>query len=403
MKEMAIQIRECFKKNFPYDGPFIVLDAEAIRNRALSFRKSFSLFPDVRFLYSYKTNSTKAVCGLLKDLGYGAEVVSGYELRAAIEDGQPQSNIFFDGPLKTASELDMAIKNQVVIQLDSLDEWQLLKRIAAGNLHNLKIGVRFAHHYENGALSRFGFNSGDFNVLINEVQEVGVEITGAHLHVGSNILHVDPYLIEIDRYFSQIQSIVRNSKKNKPWIDLGGGFPALSNREGMPIPDLSQWALRILSHFISKGLDVSKFQLVLEPGRHLVEDAGLLFCQSYSFKKRSPTEQILMLDAGLNLARSFHGWRHKLFSLDMNDSSATIKAKVYGPNCYEGDLFYPEFEVSDAIKAGDWFCISNVGGYDIPSINSWTRPHPPIFLWEDGKLKETRQRSSHIETRLNAI
>lgn len=392
-------IQEIFSRNEVYSGPFFVIDKKQVEERAESFKKSFSIFPKHKFLYSYKTNSLQDVCTLLRKMGFGAEVVSGAELAYAIGDGHAGSDIFFDGPVKSAKEIREAVLRQAVIQVDSIQEWNIIKTNHLRDIKNIKIGVRLSHNYESGQLSRFGFTSDEFHNLYNDMLSVGAEISGVHLHIGSNILQIERYLNEIDRYVDILKSVVGNSRNHFPWIDLGGGFPALSNREGQSIPNLSMWAARLLTHMVSKGLDVTKFTLVLEPGRHLTEDAGFLFCRVASFKNRG-LESILTLDSGLNHVRSFHGWKHQIFHLENDNDSVKVPYKVYGSNCYESDLFHPGLFLSKGIEVGDWFMISNVGGYDIPSITPWIRPHPPIFFYENDSLRLVRPGSSDIETRI---
>lgn len=400
MKNFGFNIKERFLSNNQYDSPFFVIDKEAIQKRAEHFKKSFSIFPNIKFLYSYKTNALKDICLLLKNMGFGAEVVSGSELNCAINDGHTSENIFFDGPFKSADEIKYALENNITIQIDSFQEWEDIKNISKGNVKDIKIGVRLSHNYESGTLSRFGFTKEEFKQLQMQIKDAGCEISGVHLHVGSNILQIETYLSEIDRYLDVIRSVLQNCDKSMPWLDIGGGFPALSNREKKNIPDLTVWAARLLTHLISKNIDISKFQLVLEPGRHLVEDAGYLFSRVVTIKKRN-NDSLLVLDTGLNHVRSFHGWNHELVPLlTINETDSSL-FKVYGSNCYENDLFHPALHCPSKINVGDWFMITNVGGYDIPSIAPWIRPYPPIYLNDKESLKLIRPKSIELDTRFD--
>jgi diaminopimelate decarboxylase len=399
MIETILKIKEQYLSQRPYTGPFYAMDAALIETRATEFKKSFSLFPHVRFLYSYKTNSLKDAAHKMKSLGYGAEVVSGDELECALSDGHMGKDIFFDGPVKNESELRLAVKNGVTIQLDSFFEWEEIKRLFPNQLKEIKLGVRLSHIYEKTQFSRFGFTADEFHDIYEDIYKSGAVVSGVHLHVGSNLTHIENYLIEFDRYIEIIKKVVHGKTDGMPWIDLGGGFPALSNREGKALPDLTQWCLRLLTHMTSKGLNPSAFTLVFEPGRNLVEDAGYLFCQAATLKYRS-SENILVLDTGLNHVRSFHSWQHRIFPLQHKTSGVEKIFKVYGANCFESDLFHLGLPVNDA-KPGDWFVITNVGGYDIPSVNPWIRKHPAIYFFENNELRMSRPSSTELSTRVS--
>lgn len=399
MIETALKIKKQYLSNNTYDGPFYVMDSALIETRANEFKKSFSLFPNVRYFYSYKTNSVKDVTTKLKSLGFGAEVVSGDELNCALADGHLGKDVFFDGPIKKESELRLAVENGVTIQLDSFFEWEEIKRLFPNKLKEIKLGLRLSHIYEKNQYSRFGFTTDEFHSIYEDIYQSGAIVSGVHLHVGSNLTHIENYLIELDRYTDIIKKVVHGKTDGMPWIDLGGGFPALSNREGKDLPDLTQWCLRLLTHMTSRGLNPSTFTLVFEPGRSLVEDAGLLFCQVATLKHRS-SENILVLDSGLHQVRSFHSWRHQLLSLQHKSLGVEKVYKVYGANCFESDLFHLGLPINDA-KPGDWFVITNVGGYDIPSINPWTRRHPAIYFFENNELKISRPISSELASRVS--
>tara|TARA_B110001454_G_C12723278_1_gene436242 strand:- start:37859 stop:39061 length:1203 start_codon:yes stop_codon:yes gene_type:complete len=399
MIETLLQIKDQYLSERAYSGPFYVMDSSMIESRATEFKKSFSLFPSVSFFYSYKTNSLKDVAQKMKSLGYGAQVVSGDELECALLDGHLGKNIVFDGPVKKESEIRLAIENGVTIQLDSFFEWQEIKRLFPDRLKEIKLGLRLAHVFEKNQISRFGFNSEEFHLVYEDIYKSGAVVSGVHFHVGSNLTHIESYLIELDRYVDVIKKVVRGKTDGMPWINLGGGFPALSNREGKALPDFTQWSLRLLTHLTSKGLNPNSFTLALEPGRNFVEDAGYLFCQVVTLKHRAG-ENILVLDTGLNHVHSFHSWQHRIFPLQHKTSGAEKIYKVYGSNYFESDLFHLGLPVVDA-EPGDWFVITNVGGYDIPSINPWTRKHPAIYFYENNRLCVCRRGSSELSSRVS--
>lgn len=399
MIETALKIKNQYLSENVYDGPFYAMDAALIEERAIEFKKSFSLFPNVRFFYSYKTNSLKEIALKLRTLKFGAQVISGDELKCALSDGHAGKDIVFDGPAKNECELRLAVENGVTIQLDSFYEWQEIKRLFPAQLKEIKLGIRLSHIYEKSQYSRFGFTADEFNSIYDDIYQSGAVVSGVHLHVGSNLTNIENYLIELDRYIDIIEKVIHGKTDGMPWINLGGGFPALSNREGKALPDLTQWCLRLLTHLTSKGLNPNSFAMVFEPGRNLVEDAGLLFCQVATLKHRS-NENILVLDTGLNHVRSFHSWRHQILPLDSKSLGVERIYKIYGSNYFEADLFHLGLTVVNA-EPGDWFVITNVGGYDIPSVNPWTRKHPAIYFFENSLLKISRPSPAELSTRVS--
>ncbi|MEM7173929.1 MAG: hypothetical protein AAF380_01565 [Bacteroidota bacterium] len=366
-----------------------------------------SYFKKVKVAYSYKTNSLKGITQALRQQGATAEVVSGTELTWAIEDGFAPREIFFDGPVKTVQELLLALKNHVVIQIDSLDELHLLTDLFHEIAIKPRLSLRLATRYHDKGLSRFGLLAEEYWKAIHFVQKNNMIFEGIHLHVGSNVNDVKKYTRELVTYMPIIKHHIRLFGPSI-FIDIGGGFPAKSLGKNIALTPLAHYAKAIKQCLSKYFIDIDEITLVTEPGRSLVEDHGYLVTRVMVQKKRKDNN-IVVVDGGMHLVRSLHTWYHPvLFSPAYQSKSkkkATHTYTVYGANCFESDILAEEIKAHYPVQISDLVILGSAGGYDIPSANVWTRPAPAIYgiyrkklilLRHDQKIETVREHHENI-------
>jgi diaminopimelate decarboxylase len=382
-------------------GPFYVVDLDAIREEFISQSTAWRcFFPHFRSAYSYKTNSLQMITAMLREEGASAEVVSGMELEWALADGFPTHSIMFDGPVKMPDELHRALELGVRIQIDSLDELNCVIDLCRQHCWEPILSARLATSYQGRRLSRFGLSPDEYRQAENRAIEAGFTFRGIHFHVGSNVNSPKTYLTALELFRDPIRSLLGNSSGSF-WIDIGGGFPSQSIGKSISPTSSRSFAEHMAGLFDKLRLDRDSFEFVIEPGRSLVEDHGYLVTRVVARKKRDGNN-ILVVDAGLHLARSVGSWYHSVEFLTRRSSGDTTSRlyHIYGCNCFESDQFAANLPGPVEVGINDLLIVGAVGGYDIPGANVWTRPSPSIFgVLKDGRVVEVRRQQTWPEVR----
>lgn len=377
------------------ETPFFGIDVAGVRARFEHFRRAWSMvFPRVEVAYSYKTNPLTAITRPLLALGACAEVVSGTELEWALADGAQPGRILFDGPLKSESELARALALGVQVQIDSVEEARTIARLLERGASRSTFRLRLATPRGSERWSRFGLFADEVLDAALLLERAGAPVSGLHLHVGSNVPDGQHALAlaacgDIVRWFGEYAGPGFS-------LDIGGGYAA-STAHG-PTPSVSEYAASVATALRELGIDPSSLALFVEPGRCLVEEAGLLVTRVVSSKQRGP-ERIVVCDAGTGLVRSATSWRHGIYSASEAPAGEGVEFTLYGSNCFESDLLAPALACSHTPEAGDLLVIDACGAYDIASSAGWIRPRAPVLAWDGSHTFIARTRQSSRELR----
>jgi len=333
----------------------------------------------------------------MKECGLMAEVVSGAELQWAFSDGFVGKQILFNGPYKSEAELADAIKADVRIQFDSVDELLRIFKIATAASAKPRLSPRLAT-IRDRELARLGLSVSEYKQAAALAKQQGFCFSGLHFNVGSNNSSSLPYLAALDIHKDVIRDLISQSQQ-PPWLDIGGGLPASSIGEaGIPF-HAEDLAKDLGAFFARENINTEKFILAVEPGRCLTEDFGVLVTRVVASKKRE-RETILTVDAGTNFLRTISKWYHPVTVVsDRLQQGQTKNYKVYGSQCRESDLF-GAIDVSNSdIKTGDLIIYGNSGAYDIPNSNVWTRSAPAIIGFEENRHVLLRRKETYSEMR----
>lgn len=376
-----------------FGTPLYLIDFDGIDQRVIEFRDAWSaVFSRASVAYSYKSNSLRALTRRLARAGLRAEVVSGAELEWAVQDGFSPDGILFDGPHKTNDELARAFSLGARVQLDSLDE---LDRALARAPEGARLSIRLACKYRAKGPSRFGMTPEEHGEALRRAAAARRSITGLHFHPGSNLLDPAAHAVAIEEFASQILTLSKGAGRDA-LLDLGGGYAASS--AGGPHPPAAAYAAAVAGAFERIGLAHDSVELVLEPGRCLVEDFGWLVGRVVARKTR-PEGPLLVSDAGLHLVRSLGAWRHPVVLLKRQAETSGSLYSVFGANCFESDQLAKGLEGPADAGPGDLLVIGEAGGYDIPSANAWIRPLPVIAGLEGKNLRLLRREQTPEEMR----
>lgn len=367
--------------------PYYLLDGPSIDLSAISHREAWaSKFKSTRSAYAYKVNPLREVTSRIRLQGFGAEVSSGSELDWALSDGFIAENICFNGPAKTASELEKALKVGVTIQVDGVDEMIRIISLMSAFVSSSKLLLRLAAGNEQSGYSRLGCTPEEFHRCLALARSAGVLIGGIHMHTGSNYPDTAWLAHTLCSAIPHIRELSRNNNC-RPIVNIGGGFPSSTcnvTRETTPVHEFVAAAHMVLT---AGEILPDEITLLTEPGRSLVEDYGYLVTSVVSRKDRGD-RHLLTVDMGSNLIRSAKVWHHPVEIASDTSKIGEVHYEVYGHLCFELDRITKDLVGSGTLGPGDRLIIGCVGGYDLASANTWGRPRPQILMLDCNHITE---------------
>jgi diaminopimelate decarboxylase len=365
------------------------------------YRVFAEAFADVDALvcYAMKANSNQAVIATLARLGAGADVVSEGELLRARAAGIPPEKIMFSGVGKTERELALAVEQGILcVNVESEPELELLAAIGAqkGRATDISIRVNPDIDPKTHAKIATGKAENKFGIPISRARAVyaraaklkGVRVTGVDMHIGSQITELDPF----SDAFALLADFVRELRADGHVIrhvDLGGGLGIPYREDNEPPPDPSAYAAVVKR--ATRDLDC---QLIFEPGRLIVGNAGILVTRVL-YVKRGEAKTFVIVDAGMNdLVRpTLYDAHHDLRPVKEAPVGAPrLIADLVGPVCESGDFIAQDRPMTEP-KAGDLVAVMSAGAYGAVQASTYnTRALVPEVLVRKGEWALVRPR-----------
>lgn len=380
--------------------PSYVYSAPAIRSQYQRLSAALDGLPN-RLHYSVKANSNLAILGVLRKLGAGVDIVSGGELYRAQSAGYDGADIVFSGVGKTRRELEEALTLGVLlINVESAEELELLDRIA-GEMRvrapvalrvNPEVMVDTPHPY-----TRTGVKGMKFGIPFDETLVVAeralamknIKLVGLDMHVGSQISEFQPYEIGLGRLLQLRKEIEAVGATELRYLDIGGGLAVTYDAEH-PI-DIEAFGKAVKKMIKPTGLD-----LILEPGRFLVGNSGVLLTRVL-YRKHSGGKDFIITDAGMNdlMRPSHYNAYHGIEAV--TPRGGRIVADVVGPICESGDFFGLHREVDDA-EPGDLVVVRSSGAYGFAMASNYnSRPRAAEVLVERGRYGVVTEREDYVD------
>ncbi len=390
--------------------PTWVYSATAMRSRYRALSGALGQAGlDAHIHYAMKANDRLAVLRLFAREGAGADVVSEGELRRARAAGIPASHIVFSGVGKSERELRLALDEDIgQINVESAEELATLSALAVAGGRTARVALRVNPDVDAGthskistgrARDKFGIAYADAAALYARAAALpGIEPVGLAVHIGSQITSLAPYRAAFARIAELVQTL-RAAGQTVTTVDCGGGLGIPYRNEPVPGPAALAGAIRAAFH----NADV---KLLVEPGRWLVAQAGLLLA-SVVLVKQAPGVRFVVLDAAMNdLVRPamYDAW-HGIVPVSAVDAVAvTGPADIVGPICESGDTFarnraLPPLEPNARVAildAGAYGAVmSSAYNARLPAAEvlvegaAWSviRPRPAISdLWRDEQV-----------------
>lgn len=362
---------------------------------------SEALPKDSLVAYALKANSNLAVVKTLAGLGAGTDVVSEGEMRRALAAGVPPERIVFSGVGKSAREIAFALDTGIYqINVESEPELDLLSQIAASKNKTASITLRVNPDVDAKTHAKITTGKGEnkFGIPWVKAREAyahagrlkGVKVVGVDVHIGSQITDLGPFEEAFVRVIDLVR-MLRSDGHEISRVDLGGGLGVPYEAANTP-PSPSAYG-KLVSRLL-EGLGV---RLILEPGRLIVANAGILVAQVL-YVKRGLDRNFLILDAGMNdlIRPALYDAHHDMIPVRAPEPGRQRSVyDVVGPVCESTDLFARDRELP-AFAAGDLVAILSAGAYGAVQANAYnTRPLIPEVLVKGSRTAVIRPRPSY--------
>jgi len=377
--------------------PFHAYSANAIRTRIAGLQQALHGM-DATLCYAVKANSNLAILQLMAEAGVGADIVSSGELWRALHAGIPAQRIVFSGVGKTAAEIAEALAAGIQrFNVESADELQLLQRMAAELHVQAHAAVRINPDVDAQTHAKIstGKAQNKFGVSIDEARRwfadtarhSNVRLDGLHVHIGSQILSVEPFrqaLARVAAFWRELEAAGHAIAS----IDVGGGLGVRYRDGQVPIPPAEY------ASAIRVALAGFHGRLLLEPGRYLVAEAGVLLTRVVRVKQ-GDSRRFLVLDAAMNdlLRPSLYDAWHDIVPL-VEQTRPRHRYDVVGPVCETGDTFAVERELPE-LQAGELVLIRATGAYGASMASTYnSRPLAAEVLLDRGRHAIVRRRQS---------
>lgn len=388
-----------------YGTPLYVYSEDTIRNRMETVNKVITKY-DYTANYSVKANTNLTILKLALDEGINCDAMSMGELMMLKKAGFPSDRIFFVPNNVPDEELEYAIKNDIIVSLDSLAQIERYGKLVAklGKGHEcaarINPGVGAGHSEKvvtGGKKTKFGIAEADIPKIHDVIEKHGLKLVGINQHIGSQFLDPKPYLDAVEN----LLRIARDFKGLK-FIDFGGGYGIpyhkLDDEAEYPMEDFKTRLIPILDAFVADYGYAPLFKS--EPGRFCVAEGGIILGRVNAVKENYGRKYI-GTDVGMNtlirpaMYDSYH-------DIEIIRDGRTVprenmsETSVTGQICESGDLLAKDRMLPEA-KDGDLVCVLDAGAYGYSMASTYnTRPRPAeVMICRDGSVKLVRRRETY--------
>jgi len=388
LKEIAAQV----------GTPCYVYSADRILSRYREYAEALAGCAHT-ICYAVKANSNLAVLRLLAEAGSGFDIVSGGELFRVLKAGGAASKTVFSGVGKTADEIEYALDNDIFgFNSESEAELELINSIAGRRGVKPRVALRVnpdvdasTHPYISTGLRQHKFGIDIYeaeNVYERAMKLPHLALESVSCHIGSQILEPG----SIHEAIAKMLALVERLKARGlaiTHLDLGGGL-GVAYKPGEQSPSIAEFIGRIREKTAGSGL-----HLMLEPGRSIVAEAGLLLTRVVA-RKRNADKEFVIVDAAMNdlLRPSLYQAYHDILPVEANEKP-TISADIVGPVCETGDFFARDREVA-AVEPGELMEVRMAGAYGfVMSSNYNSRPRSAEVLVVGTTFRVVRRRERY--------
>jgi diaminopimelate decarboxylase len=381
--------------------PCFIVSKKIIKENACNFMRLIdNSYKPISAFFSFKTACMPEVINILFEHGFGAEVVSDYELWLALKLGFPPEKIIANGAGKEENFIERAVKNNIkLINLDSENEINTVERISCKYNKKREVLVRIGYHAPSHR-KQFGFTFEELPKIMRKIaRSEFLILKGLHFHVGTNIQSLGIYKDCIKKSLMFMKKF--NAYFSGPMtLDIGGGFPTFNTRNFNKLelllmalidyePKLNQKPKISRENFIkeiiyffkkeSTRLGIKKNNLLLEPGRVITENAQILLTRVLDIKRKKNVIYAIS-DCGKYSNAFWSKYEyHELFRVNNPSGQERKSYCVCGKLCSDGDILHKK-KTLPKLKIGDLLVVMDTGAYFSSFLNNFSFPAPDIYI-----------------------
>lgn len=368
---------------------------------------------DALICFSVKSNSNLSICKILAEEGSGFDVVSGGELFRVIKAGGDPSKIVFAGVGKMGREIKFALENDIfMFNVESVAELEHINKLAgdAGKIPKVALRINPDIDPKTHAKTTTGKKENKFGIDLSEAEKIikqsarysNVDLCGLHVHLGSPIYTVDPYVRALRKIMALIQNC-RNEGMDIKYMNIGGGYCISYTGEKAIRP--KDYASKIIP--LVKEMQCN---LIMEPGRFIVGNSGILISQVIYTKETIHEKKFVICDAAMNdlIRPALYDAFHRIWPVNTNikmpemenSDKTTVKkgmelVDIVGPVCESSDTF-ATYRALPKVKEGDLLAIFSAGAYGFTMSSSYnSRPRSCEVLVDGGQFRIIRNRETY--------
>ena len=378
-----------------FGTPLYVYSKQALEDAYQSYINAFADVPH-QICYAVKANSSLAILNLFAGLGAGFDIVSGGELARVVAAGGNPGKVVFSGVGKTAGEMRAALEAGILcFNVESVSELHRLNRVAGEMGKRAPVSFRVnpdvdpkTHPYISTGLkeNKFGVPIADAPALYRLASSLpNLEVSGIDCHIGSQLIDLSPLVDAADRVLALVDSLAAEGIRLRH-IDLGGGVGIRYRDE--PPPDLAEYGQALAVRFSGRSE-----KLLLEPGRSLVGNAGLLLTR-VEYLKPGEDKNFAIVDAAMNdlMRPALYEAFHEIMPV-ISRSAPARSYDVVGPICETGDFI--GFARDLPIEEGDLLAILSAGAYGMSMASNYnSRPRAAEVMIDINAIHLIRERET---------
>ena len=406
----GVKVSELAKK---YGTPLYLMDENRIRENINAYKNAFKKYFDDRakVLYASKACSFKYIYKIASLENIGIDIVSSGELYTAKMAGFDLENAYFHSNNKTDFDIKFGIENNIgYFVVDNIEEIYAIEKECEkqNKIQNILLRITpgiDTHTYKainTGKVdSKFGtaIETGQALEIVSEILKLkNIKLCGFHCHVGSQVFDEDVYVrtaIIMIKFFKDVKD---KYDFDTEIFDIGGGF-GVRYTDSDPILNLDKKIKEIADTINAEckkhNLKVPAFRM--EPGRHIVADAGMTVYTVGTIKKITGYKNYVSVDGGMtdNPRFALYGAKYTCYAANKMNEPCDFKADLVGRCCESGDIIMPEVLFPSSIKRGDIVAVATTGAYNYSMASNYNRlPRPAVVMIKDGKDFEVVKRET---------
>lgn len=392
-----------------FGTPLYLYSYHTLIDHFLKLKKAFAQVNPL-ICYSVKANSNLAILRVLVKQGSGLDIVSGGELFRAIKAGCPAEKIVYASVGKTDKEIEEAIKIGILFfNVESVPELKNINRIARRLKRVVKVAIRINPDVEpkthkfitTGKLTnKFGIDfRSAYDILLSRDDFKNINICGLHIHIGSQITESEPFVAAIKKVLNFVSGLRRDNITIE-YLNIGGGLGIIYDNEK------PQTALNYAKKVLPL-LKQSRLKIIMEPGRFIVGNAGILVAKVL-YVKNTPKKKFVIVDAGMNdlIRPALYEAYHNIVPLRLSGHQVigqSGKVDVVGPICESADYFAKDRKMPLS-KEGDYLAVMSAGAYGFSMSSNYNsrRKAQEVMVAKD-KVFVIRNRDTYYDLVRNEV